>query len=380
MRKGVGPLMIPDRELRTRERPAAAAPSTSRVCASIILVNFNGGATIGPCLESVEAALESERGETAEIIVVDNGSGDGSPEHIAASYPAITLVRSERNLGFGGGNNLGARVATGEFLVFVNPDTIVTPGWWQALVAALEADQSAGLATSRILLADEPDRLNTAGNDIHLTGLTLCRGMGRRSAEFDQPATVSAVSGAAFAVRRDLFQRLGGFDAAYFMYMEETDLSWRAQLAGYRCVYEPRSVVYHHYRLRFGPRKTFYQERNRYRLLLKTLKWPTLLLLLPALVLAEIVTWGFVLIGDRANWSGKLRAYGTLFAEWPDIRRQRRRTQRTRVVPDRRLLQVTNGRLDFSQTGDGRPAALAGAIFNPLFAAWRRVMLRLVGW
>jgi GT2 family glycosyltransferase len=372
--------MIPDPALKRAEYSASAAPAEPAVCASIILVDFNNGATIGPCLESITAALDSTTGETAEVIVVDNGSSDGSPEFIAETYPWITLVRSDTNLGFGGANNLGAHQAAADLLVFVNPDTIVTPGWWQALVAPLQANESAGLATARILLADEPDRLNTAGNDVHLTGLTLCRGMGRGAAAYDQPATVSAVSGAAFAVRRDLYRRLGGFDAGYFMYMEETDLSWRAQLAGYRCVYVPESVVYHHYRLRFGPDKTFYQERNRYRLLLKTLKWPTLLLLLPALVLAEIVTWGFVMTGDRQHWTGKLRAYRSLLVEWPDIRRLRRQTQRARVVPDRALLEISNGRLDFAQTGSGRLVTLAGAVFNPLFGAWRRVVLWLVSW
>jgi GT2 family glycosyltransferase len=350
------------------------ASAGRRPRASIIIVNHNGRTTIAACLESILAALNG----AAEVIVVDNGSSDGSAELVAASFPTVTLLHAG-NLGFGGGNNLGAAQARGEFLVFVNPDTTVTPGWWEALVAALTED-GAGMVTSRILLAGDPQRLNTAGNTVHLSGLTLCRGMGRPAARFDQPAAVGAVSGAAFAMRGKLFQELGGFDAGYFMYMEETDLSWRAQLAGYPCRYAPQSIIHHHYQLRFGPDKTFYQERNRYRMLLKTLRWRTLLLLSPALLLAEVVTWGFVVTRDRRNWRGKLRAYRSVFAEWPEIRWLRREVQRRRVAPDRRLLEQMTGRLDFAQTGDGRAAKWAEAVFNPLFDTWRWVMLKGMRW
>lgn len=344
--------------------------------ASVIVVNHNGGDTIVPCLDSIERAAD----DTVEIIVVDNASADGSMEQVVELFPSVTCIRSIENLGFGGGNNLGARYAEGEYLVFANPDTIVTPGWWEALVEALAADPAIGMVTSRILLIDDPERLNTAGNDVHLTGLTLCRGMGRPAGEYDVPAIVSAVSGAAFAIRRDLFQQLCGFDEDFFLYMEETDLSWRAQLAGFECQYVPASKVYHHYRLRFGPNKTFYQERNRYRMLVKNLRWRTLFLLSPALLLAEIVTWGYVLVGDRHNWKGKIRAYGSLWADWPNIMQLRREIQSQRTVLDKHLMERVTAELDFAQTGEGLAATLAGWIFTPLFRIWRRFVLGVVWW
>jgi GT2 family glycosyltransferase len=354
---------------------ATAAPTRVAPRASIIVVNHNGRATIAACLESLLATA----GAAAEIIVVDCGSTDGSPELITVQFPAARLIRAA-NLGFGGGNNLGAEQAAGEYLVFANPDTVAAPGWWQALVEALVADASIGLTTSRILLAGDLARLNAAGNDVHLTGLTLCRGLGRPAARFDRPATVGAVSGAAFAIRRELFRRLGGFDPGYFMYMEETDLSWRAQLAGYRCAYVPQSVIHHAYRLRLGSYKIYYQERNRYRLLLKSLRRRTLILLAPALLPAEAVAWGFVLLGDRRHWSGKLRAYRSLWAEWPELRRARREVQQRRAAPDRRLLEIMTARLDFAQTGHPRAARLAEWLFNPWFGLWRALLLRVVRW
>ncbi len=339
--------------------------------ASVIIVNYNSLRHLERCLP----ALLPASGSGTEVIVVDNASQDGSAELVGRCFPQVRLVCSPENVGFGAGNNLGARQARGEYLAFLNPDTVVDPGWLAALIAALEADPGAGLATSKILLLNEPQKINTCGNDIHISGLTLCRGMGRPAAEYNQPEAVDAVSGAAFAMRRDLFEALGGFDESFFMYMEDTDLSLRARLAGYRCLFAPASVVYHDYTLHFGPRKTYYQERNRYLMLLKCLRRRTLLALLPALLLAEVVTWGFVLTRQRRNPGNKLRAYAWVIGHWREVRAARRRAQALRRISDRQLLASARHDLGYEQTGPGWPAKAAHLLFDPLFAAFRRFML-----
>ena len=173
----------------------------------------------------------------------------------------------------------------------------------------------------------DPERLNTCGCNIHVTGLTLCRGMGRARDTYVQRDEVGAISGAAFAIRAELFERLGGFDETMFLYLEDTDLSWRARLAGWQTVYVPDSLVLHDYELRITPLKVFWEERNRYLMLLKSLRWPTLLLLAPVYLLAEVITWAFVLLKDRHNIGNKLRAYGWVMASWSLIRRKRRETR-----------------------------------------------------
>ena len=287
-------------ETRVLPPPLTLGPPTP-LRASIIIVAYNAQAYLEKCLLSV---LETS-GTNREVILVDNASADRSAEIAAQKFPQVRIIRNEHNLGFGQGNNLGAQWATGDYLVFLNPDTIVEPGWLEALITALEDNPRAGLATSKILLLNDPERINTCGNTIHLTGLTLCRGLRYSKAAFSQRESVAAVSGAAFAIRRELFEQLGGFDEDFFLYMEDTDLSWRARLAGWDCLYVPESIVLHDYTLRLTPHKVFYQERNRYLMLLKCFRWPTLLILFPALLLAEFVTWGFVIKSDREHLGNK---------------------------------------------------------------------------
>ena len=231
------------------------------------------------------------------------------------------------------------------------------------------------------MLGSDPDHINVVGLDVHLSGISTCRGAGAPCTDYDEETEVTAVSGAAFAIRSEVFHALGGFDGNYFLYMEDVDISVRAWLSGYRCLYVPDSLVDHQYHtLRFGPYKTFYQERNRYRVLLKLYRWPTLLLLLPALLLAELVTWGFVLLHDRTRWLNKLQAYGDLFRHWPALKRVRLQAQARRQVSDRHLLRQTTYHLAFEQTGDSLSARLAHIAFDPLFYIWRYILLIVIFW
>ena len=344
--------------------------------ASVIIVNYNSGHHLERCLPS----LLREAGGDSEVILVDNASVDGSTEYVESMFPEVMVIRNQANRGFGHGSNVGARRAKGAHLAFLNPDTVVEAGWLGTLVEALEADPQVGLATSKILLLADPGRINTCGNEMHYTGLTLCRGLGMDHEAYSEPAEVSAVSGAAFAVRKDVYEALGGFDESFFLYMEDTDLSWRARLAGYKCLYVSQSVVHHDYGLHFGPDKTLYQERNRYLMLLKGLRWRTLLILLPALAIAEVITWSFVLLRERRHRTNKLRAYAWIVTHWGQVMRSRRQAQSMRKVPDRDLIADCTHRLAYDQTGEGIGARLAQRVFDPLFYILQRVALAVIRW
>jgi GT2 family glycosyltransferase len=352
------------------------SPGGGSVRASIIIVNYNQRSHLDACLQS----LSEDIGSDDEIIIVDNATSDGSIANVEANYPSIQIVRCQHNLGYAEGSNVGARHASGNFLVFLNPDTRVASGWVDALITELVNTPSAGLATSKILLMNDPQRINTAGNNIHIGGLAMCRGLGFNSDGFPRSEEVNAVSGAAFIIKRELFNQLDGFDADFFLYMEDIDLSWRARLAGSLCLYAPFSIVYHDYALRFGHQKIYYQERNRYMMLLKSLRWPTLFMLIPTLLLTEVISWGFVLLRDRKGVLDKLRAYQYICTEWSHILQKRRGFQPLRRVSDREMIRKSGFKISFNQVEEGNVGILARLVFNPIFFLLYWLLSILVWW
>lgn len=349
---------------------------------SIVIVSYNSMHHLERCLSAIERAA----GPVHETIVVDNASTDGSADYVAEYFPWVSLIRSSENEGFATGNNHGVAAARGEYIVALNPDTEVMPGWLDALIEPLRKKQEAaagqlpiGLTTARILMMDARETVNTCGNLPHYTGITTCLGLDRPSAapELARRRDVPAVSGACFAARRDLWDALGGFDEDFFTYLEDTDLSLRAKLLGYRCVYVPDAVVYHRYTNQFSARKLYYLERNRMAMLLKIYRWRTLALMLPALLLAECVSWGYAVKSGPAYLRAKLDAYGSVLMAWGAIMRRRREVQARRTTGDRPLLRVLAMRLDFAQLAGADLGRLADGLFNPLFSAWGRIVRAL---
>ena len=208
---------------------------------SVIIVNWNGGQWLDSCL----GALRHQRVTECEWVVVDNGSSDGSADFLRASHPDVRLVALDRNLGFAGGNNAGASGARTDYLVFLNNDTRVRPGWLQALVDVADADPSVGLVTSKIVYMDAPEIVDSAGDGYLRAGGGFKHFHGMPASSASSPREVFGVCGAAFLIRRPLFEALGGFDEDFFMVYEDVDLSYRARLRGARIVYAPGAVVEH---------------------------------------------------------------------------------------------------------------------------------------
>lgn len=344
--------------------------------ASIIIVNMNGREDLGRCLTSIGR----QGSDLCEVIVVDNASTDGSGNFVAELFPWVRLVRTGKNLGYAGGNNVGFQVARGDYLVVINPDTEVRPGWLDALLAVFEAHPEVGLVTPKILMLDRPSTVNTCGNAISITGLTFCRGLDEPAEAYGEIESVSAVSGAAFAIRRAVLEEIGGFDDSFFMYYEETDLSLRAMLAGYTCVFVPTSIVLHRYDFRFSAQKCFYQERNRYLSLIKTLRWPTLLTLLPAFALSEVMAWGYAALQGRAHLQAKLRSHIWLITNLRHVLIKRQATQRLRRVPDRTILRRFTNQLNFTRTVSPRLATALDRTITPFLTIMRGLSRAVVWW
>lgn len=319
-----------------------------------------------PWLERSVRALLASTGVAVEVVLVDNGCTTGAVDRLAAE-PGVVVVRPGRNLGFAGGCNAGAAVATGEVLALVNGDAIVAAGALAELAAAA-GRPGVGVATASVRLAADPARLNTAGNPLHYLGLVWSGGFGVLAAEHPDPAEVALASGAACALRRSLWEELGGFAPEYFAYHEDAELSWRCRQRGLAVVPVPGAVVVHRYEFSRTATKQYLLERNRWIFLLTLSGTRTLLLTLPALLAFEVAVTG---LAAAQGWlPAKVRGWAWLVRHAGWVRRRRRQLQAERTVPDRELARWVTGRLD--------PANLpmppgAGIVVTGFDAYWRLV-------
>jgi GT2 family glycosyltransferase len=267
------------------------------------------------------------------VLVVDNGGG-GPEIDAAAARDGVRVLSPGRNLGFAGGCNEGARHATGDALVFLNPDTVLAPGALAGLVAPLE-DRGIGIVSARLRLLDQPELLNSAGNEVHVTGIAWAGLFGEPATAVGELRDVAFPTGAAMAIRRELFEELGGFTEELFMYQEDLILGWRVRLRGLRVVVNPDADVYHDYEFGRNPGKHYLLERNRLVFVLSSYSPRLLLLLSPVLVSTEAAMLGLAL---KEGWTrDKLASWGWLLRNAGWLRRHRRETQELRRVRDREL-------------------------------------------
>ncbi len=227
---------------------------------SVVVINWNGKQHLPPCLDSL-------RGQTyprVEVIVADNASTDGSQALVREQYPAVKLVALPENRGFTGGNNAGIEASTGEIVILLNNDTEVDAGWVVAVVDAFERHPDAGMVASKMLLFDRRDTFHTAGDYYQLDGMPGNRGVWQQdTGQYDADEYVWGACGGAMAVRRGVLDRVGLLDDDFFFSAEDVDFAWRAQLAGFRCVYAPQSVVYLHLAATGGDvTASYYNGRN----------------------------------------------------------------------------------------------------------------------
>ena len=338
--------------------------------ASVIIVNYEGRADLEDCLPSVC----NQSIDDYEVILVDNHSDDGSVAYVRDEFPEVRVIVNDENRWYAGGNNDGLAVAGGEYLVMLNPDVEVDYEWLEQLLAPFEDDDVAGtvgLTTSRIVKFDDRSTLNTCGNRAHYTGLGFCRGLDEPVGSYPERETVPAVSGSAFAMRRDVYEAIGGFDETFEMYYEDLDLSWQARLAGYDILYVPESVVYHKYELEIPDWKLFNMERNRYLILLKHLRRETLLRLLPGLLLTELLVWVYAALNGPAGLRKKAASWGWLWANREHVRQLRRETQERRERPDEELVDEMDVGIPLDQFGiTGVPHRLLAPVVRAGYAPW----------
>ena len=215
---------------------------------SVVVVNWSSRDDLRTCL----TALAAQSHRDLEVIVVDNGSTDGSADMVSAGFPGMRLLRLPENLGFAEGCNRGIAAATGPWIAMLNNDTVADPDWAARLAEAAEqAPDECGMLQSLMLFRDRPDVVNSTGIELTSGGGGRDRWGGRArsgTGDGDLQEIFCPTAGAA-AYRRSMLDAVrlpdGYFDSEHFMYYEDLDLGWRARLAGWTAYYVPRSVVYH---------------------------------------------------------------------------------------------------------------------------------------
>jgi GT2 family glycosyltransferase len=234
---------------------------------SVVIPNWNGAHHLPPCFQ----ALRSQTYPRLEVIVVDNASQDNSRDLITHDYPEVRLIPLPENRGFTGACNAGMEAAQGEYVALLNNDTEVDPGWAAEIVAAFERHPDAGLVASKMLLFSDRSRFHTAGDLYRVDGRLINRGVWEKDeGQYDREDYVFSACGGSSAYRRTLLDEIGRLDDDFFFSCEDMDLAWRAQLAGYRCVYTPGAVVYHHLSATGGGvTASFYDGRNMIWILVK---------------------------------------------------------------------------------------------------------------
>lgn len=252
---------------------------------SLIIVTYNSKEYLDSCLNSI---YNKKQGNYSfEVIIIDNASSDGTFQHLRSYFPQARIFKNDSNKGYGHANNLGVKHANGSYVVILNPDTLVEDFWLENLINPL-SDSKSMITTPKILKLD--GKINTCGLIVHFTGLGFTRGLNLNKNNYNDYEKISGFSGCCFAIRKDDYFRLGGFDENFFLYLEDVDLSWRAHLMNFKIIYVPNSVIMHDYDLKVPLNKIYLLEKNRYIIVRKYFSSKSFLVLLPSLIITEILT------------------------------------------------------------------------------------------
>lgn len=210
---------------------------------SIVIPNWNGKHFLQTCLDSLRAQTHGH----LEVIIVDNASSDGSQDYIKTNYPEVILIELRENQGFTGACNIGMESATGEIISLLNNDTEVEPNWVAEIVGAFDRHPDVGMIASKMLLFNERDTIHTTGDFFTTDGRAGNRGVWEKDeGQYETEDYVFSACGGSSAYRQSMLDNIGLLDNDYFFLLEDVDLAWRAQLAGYKVLYVPTAIVYHH--------------------------------------------------------------------------------------------------------------------------------------
>jgi GT2 family glycosyltransferase len=338
---------------------------------AIIVVTYNSLRFLDDLFASLD---EHTDWTTTRLLVVDNASSDETSARLqqqAAKTPYLELLPQATNRGFTGGNNVGlarARTLGARYALLLNPDTVVTAGWLSTLERVLDERPEVGAAQPLLMLHDDPERVNTAGNAIHFCGFGFCDNYRKRVDELGLdgvPRSVPYGTGAALLLRLAALDRVGDFDDLLFLYHEDCDLQIRLRQAGYECVVVPTARVFHKYDASFSGAKYRWLERNRWMVMIKDWPGDVLFAAAPVLVGVQLAVTFFAARGGW--WQELMGAYGDIARNLPALLAARSRVQAARGA-DANEVAWFSGALRF----EGLDHPVITRLANPILSAYWR--------
>ena len=301
---------------------------------SIVVLNYNAGKLLLNCIESIKKSSY----QNIEILVVDNISSDNSQIECKKKFPDIKLIQNDENLGYCGGNNAGIKKAEGEFIIILNPDTIVETNWIDELLNA-QKEFGDGLYQPKILSLNEENTIQSTGNMLHIFGFGFARDKGNKVIERkEEIEKVGYASGTCLFTTRKVLDKIGLLDEFLFLYHDDLDLGWRGAQIGINSFYVPKSKIYHveSYSLKWSSKKFYWLERNRKYCLLTHYSKDTYQKMKFSLILVDLFVWTFYF--SKGFLGAKIKAEIDIRKNKKIIDRKYHELEKKKTIPDKELI------------------------------------------
>jgi len=299
---------------------------------SIIIVNFNGGNILQECVDSIFQTVK----RSFEIILIDNNSSDNSHLKCKENFPEIKLIESNENIGLTA-RNLGIEKAKGEFIVFLDSDTVVTANWLENLIKSFR-ENGEGLYQPKLMEKNRPDVINSAGNMINILGIGFSRGKGKKDeGQYEKFEEIGYTSGACTFTSAKVVKKIGSINKIFFSYHDDLDYGWRGWLQKIPSFYEPKSTVYHlgSPTLKWSGKKFYFLERNRWICLLYLYSTSTIIKILPILLFLEIGMFFYFL--SKGFGCEKIKSFISIYKLKNEIKESKKEIQKLRIVSDKKV-------------------------------------------
>ena len=348
---------------------------------AIILVNYKNYANrfLKECRDSLRAQNYDKNLYT--VYIVDNVSSYKSQKYISDNYPEAKII-SRNDGNYAAANNAGTRrgIKDGcEYFVIANMDTKFDKNWLDELVKAIEGDSQIGIAQSKILLypknKENKAKINSIGNKLNFLGLGYSQGDGMEGYEISGlPEIKGYASGCSFITKKEVIEKIGGYNEEYFMYHDDIEISTKTILAGYKIVLAPKSVVYHKYEFGRNDNAFYHMERNRYIFIFSFYSPKTIILIMPAMIAMDIGILFFSIVNGWFKKKIKVYKYFLCYNNWKKIIESRSEIQKIRIINDKKLTKNFVGKILFQEINN----PILKHIANPLFNFYWKVARKFI--